>query len=193
MPSAWYDNEEYQEFLVSEERTNYIPDSVYQKLFKPPKQGEKTYILDFGTGMGHTALVLANRFEDFPDLHIYACEQQEILLDRLWYTLVHRKISRVTPFFLPSYSWINFPEWLPKMHHIVCSLGLSGCEKAEDVVQTLPKISTGNRMIHFLEWKAGQIPPEIEKIVPEEKQLDPGRPRDLSVKIQLQHHTKSLQ
>ncbi len=173
MAEKWYEHESYRKFLSSQERDTYLPSSVYGKLIKLIPTDENTYILDFRTGLGHAALSLADAYKKNPRLHIFACDFQEELLDHFWYTLAKKKITNVTPFFVPRHSAIYFPPWLPKMKQIICSLTLSSSEEPEKIIQTIHKIAEANAILHIIEWNKKKLPKELENIIPPENIIDP--------------------
>ena len=172
MLEAWYEKDEYQQFLISQERDAYLPKTFYPKLIGPVDKNKNTSVLDFGTGLGYSALSIAAAYQDKP-LHIYACDCQEILLDQLWNTITKKKLHQVTPFFLPRYSSIDFPAWLPPMSQIVCSLTLSACENSEEVIQTIHKIAEPGGILHILDWHEENAPDEVKKLMPKGGFLDP--------------------
>ena len=172
MISKWHETEAYHKFLVSNKRSNYIPDQIYSKLIQPVEDSKKHFILDFGTGFGYSALMIGQSLSQYTNYHIYACDHQEELLDHFWYTITRKGIKNITPFFLPSYSRINFPEWLPKMSHLICSLSLSASENPGDVLETIYKVALEDAFLHIIEWNGKNIPPEIKRIIPHDSKLD---------------------
>ena len=172
MTTKWYEKGEYHEFLVSRKRDNYIPNQLYSKLIQQRKDNKKYYVLDFGTGLGHVALLMGQLLNHRTNYHIYACEHQDTLLDHLWYTITKKGIKNITPLFLPGYSKINFPKWLPRMDHIICSLSLSASENPKHILETIHKIALDDALFHIIEWNGNCIPPEIEHMMPKESKLD---------------------
>ena len=173
MAEQWYEHELYRQFLSSQERASYLPSSVYGKLVKSIPTNEGTCILDFGTGLGYVALSLAKLYKNKSHLHIFACDHQEQLLDHCWYTLTKKKITNVTPFFIPNRASISFPPWLPKMKQIICSLVLSSSENPEKIIQTIHKIAEPNAVLHIVEWNKKKLPKELENIIPQKNLIDP--------------------
>ncbi len=173
MVDQWYDREFYHAFLTSQKRDYYLPASLYSKIIKPIPKEQKIYILDFGTGLGYAALSIANTYNDYPNFKIFACDYQEPLLDQLWHTLTKKKITNITPFFIPSYSSVNFPSWLPKMNQIICSLSLSASKNPEEVIQTIHKIVVPNGFVHIVDWKVEDLPKELEQEISKENILNP--------------------
>ena len=151
MSQKSHENEEYQNFLISDSRENLIPSAIYDQII--PEIKPDTNLLDFGCGLGFVLFYYAQKFQHVENTHFYGCDYQEDLLDLCWKKITQKELKNTTPFFTPDKSRLHFPEWLPKMNHIVLSFSLSCAEEKNQVLLSLSQILAEDGLIHILEWE----------------------------------------
>ncbi|MDH5721626.1 MAG: class I SAM-dependent methyltransferase [Spirochaetia bacterium] len=151
MPIKPHESEEYQNFLISDERDSIIPSSFYELLI--PQIEPESNLLDFGCGLGFVAFYYALKYRDIEKTKFYGCDYQEDLLDLCWKKATQKELKNTTFFYTPDKSRINFPEWLPKMNHIILSFSLSCVEEKDHILLSLSQILAEKAMIHIIEWE----------------------------------------
>ncbi|MCS6984848.1 MAG: class I SAM-dependent methyltransferase [Leptospiraceae bacterium] len=160
----------YQEFLVSEIRESLVPKETYLKFLSDEKELPVNY-LDFGCGLGYVALLLGEASRDRKNIHIYACDYQEDLLDLLWKKIVQRKLTNITPFYLPDRSLIFFPKWLPLIDHIIFSFSLSCVDDGYKVFQSIKKGLREEAYVHIVDWENHSENQLLKELFPPEYRL----------------------
>lgn len=159
---------EYQRFLISEKREAIVkPEYYLEKLLTD----EPVNYLDFGTGLGYVGTLLASSENLHPDSHIYACDYQEDLLDTLWKRITDRKLKNITAFFMPDRSRVYFPEWIPKVNHLILSFTTSTVEDAFMLYETLQKGLKPGGKIHIFDWDQHSANPNLERVFPKKHRL----------------------
>lgn len=173
MPSVYKPHElkEFQEFMLSSERVRLVNDQVYQNFSAYIKPQEN--ILDFGCGQGYVSLLCATTLaEKNIDAHVYACDYQELLLDLFWKHIVQKKLTKVTPFFVPNHNRIIFPTWLPSVSHVIFSFSLSAVKDIPSVFHSLQSIVTDTAKIHVIDWNPECKDSSLEEFVPTAYRVD---------------------
>ena len=164
---------EYQNFLVSENRSSLISPQLYRRLISG--KAKELNVLDFGCGLGYVSTILATHLAE--PYHIYGCDYQEDLLDEFWKRIVRRELKSITPFFMPMRSRLLFPRWLPKMDHVIFSLSLSAVEDIFEVLKTIKSILKPEGRIHIIEWVDG-AEEYLNKYFPKDQRLSPDKVRE---------------
>lgn len=165
-----HENLRYQEFLISEERARIVPKEVYLSLLVDNSEFPVNY-LDFGCGMGYVSLLLGEKVRDEKNIHIYACDYQEDLLDILWKKIVEKKLTNVTPFYMPDRSMIYFPKWLPLIDHIIFSFSLSCVDDGFKVFQSMKSGLREEAYVHIVDWENSSENEFLKELFPPENRL----------------------
>lgn len=118
--SEYYENEEYQDFLLSSRRKEILPPEL---IFEHFKFTGITNLVDFGAGKG---FFIPEFRKILPvDSWIWAAEYQQDLLDILLKRKIDENISNFTPFFIEKSDHPLLPEWIPTPDLIFSCLCLS--------------------------------------------------------------------
>jgi len=164
-----HETEEYQDYLISEQRKGVISPELYNILIPDFKDG--LIIIDFGCGLGYTSIFYADKFSEKEDFHIYACDYQVEVLDLFWKRIADGKYRNITPFFMPDQSRLHLPNWIPKADHLFFSLSLSASENPVDILKTIQPLITEKTLIHILDWDPSKSHPHIDEMIPPRKRL----------------------
>lgn len=151
--------------MLSSERLRLVEDETYKNFFAYIKPQEN--VLDFGCGQGYVSLLCATSLaEQEIDTHVYACDYQEDLLDLFWKHIVDKKLSKITPFFVPNHNRIVFPPWIPPINHVIFSFSLSTVKNVSDIFRDLQPILTDKTKIHVVEWNPQCEDSSLENVFP---------------------------
>lgn len=164
----YHEEEAFQDFMISSERRYFLTDEVYDFFYSYFK--DKDTILDFGCGQGYVSLFYGKKIEE-QNIHVYACDYQEPLLDLFWKNIVRKKVKNVTPFFLANQNKAIFPNWVPKPNHIIFSFSLSTIKDMKKVFIDLKKISHEGCKLHIVEWNPNFEDPVLERFFPAQNRV----------------------
>ncbi|MES0489048.1 MAG: class I SAM-dependent methyltransferase [Leptospirales bacterium] len=173
MLSGSHENQQYQDFLISESRRGLIPPDLYDALI--PNFQEDMVLLDFGCGLGYTSGFYSEKFRNEKNLNIFACDYQVEILDSLWRRIVENKLKHITPFFMPKRSRLHFPKWILPADHVFFSLSLSTTENPVDVLTTIKPTLKEGGLVHIIGWDKEKTHPLLTDIVPEKERLSLGQ------------------
>lgn len=166
----YHEEESFQNFMSSSERGYFLNDEVYDFFFSYFK--DQDTILDFGCGQGYVSLLYGKKVEEENmNIHIYACDYQEPLLDFFWKNIVSQKVKNVTPFFLANQDKAIFPNWVPKPNHIVFSFSLSTVTNIKKIFVDLKEFAHEHCKFHIVEWNPKFEDPVLEKFFPKNKRI----------------------
>ncbi|EMJ61400.1 MULTISPECIES: hypothetical protein [Leptospira] len=116
----YYENPEYQNFLISSKRRELTPPEV---VFKHFSLKEVVNLVDFGMGLGYFTLELKKQLPK--DAWIWGGECQQDLIDEVLHWKNRDEISNFTPFFIEKSDHPLLPEWIPTPDAVFASLVLS--------------------------------------------------------------------
>ena len=194
MRLRYQDVHNYQKFLSSEKRDNIISNNIYDTFFN--ENFTKGNVLIFGTGLGYDIIYLAKKYKKNKNIKIYGCDYQDDLLDSCWYKIVSNKLSNVTVFFMPDYSRLNFPKWLPKFDRVLFPFTLSGTINPYEVIDSLKKKLNEDHKIHFMEWDPNIEEDIVDYLVPNKQRLGKEKVFEIleknNYKIEVELKTKSV-
>ncbi|MDH4262758.1 MAG: class I SAM-dependent methyltransferase [Spirochaetia bacterium] len=176
MATRVHEVEEYQDFLISEQRKGVVSPELYNNMISQSKP--EMNILDFGCGLGYVSVFYSEKFKETDDVHIYACDYQVDVLDLLWKRIAENKFKKITPFFMSDQSRLHFPNWIPIADHIILSFSLSTTDNPVDILTTLQTKISGTTMIHLVEWDKNKKHEKIDVIYPERYRLTVEQTKD---------------
>lgn len=156
-------SEQYQDFLISEQRKGLIPPDLYDVLVS---YKEGINILDFGCGLGYTASYYSEKFSGELDFHIYACDYQVEILDLFWKRIAENKFKNITAFFMPDRSRVHVPAWIPRVNYLMLSLVLSTVDNPVDLLKTVKPIIVENGRVNIIDWDRDKMHEELDGIYP---------------------------
>lgn len=170
----------YHDFLFSKKREQIIEPDVYIKIIDSAVRQnigddpeKHINILDFGCGAGYVSLLLAEQFVDVQNLHIYALDYQEDLLDQFWKRIVQNELKNVTPFHLNEQNRIFYPKWLPSMDIALFSFSLSASSGPDDILETTGRVMQPSGRIFIFDWSADFSEDTLNEVFPQEDRLTP--------------------
>ena len=164
-----HESEEYQDFLISEQRKGIISPDLYNSMIQELKP--EMNILDFGCGLGYVSVYYSEKFKEVENIHIYACDYQVDVLDLLWKRIAENKFSKITPFFMSDQSRLHFPNWIPLADHIFMSFSLSTTDNPVDILTTIQSKISSTSILHLIDWDKKKSHEKIDAIYPERYRL----------------------
>jgi len=165
------ETDEYQEFLVSEQRYAFIPDNLITNLF--PQGIQDANILEFNCGLGYNTFKIANYLTKKKNVQLYCCDFIEDILDLVWQRKVLYDVNNVTAFYLADQSRIYFPRWIPSMDIVLLNMSLSITDSPKDFLQFLPRVLTKTAQIHILDWMPQKENPLLNQLYPHDVRISP--------------------
>jgi ubiquinone/menaquinone biosynthesis C-methylase UbiE len=171
-----FESEEYQDFLISEQRKGIVAQELYNNMigdFKPDIN-----ILDFGCGLGYVSVFYSEKFKEHDNFRIYSCDHQVEVLDLLWKRIADNKFKNITPFFMPDQSRLHFPSWIPECNYIFFSFSLSATESPVDILKTIAVKCAPKSYIHIIDWDKSKSHEKIDDIYPVKNRLHPDNVRN---------------
>ena len=185
-----YEREEYQDFLLSEERELFIPKEIYWQWIPPNTQR----ILDLGCGKGYVSLLLARYFQEKEEKkEIYACDQKEEFLDHLYQVKAHEGYSSFYVFLMPPYSKLLFPSWLPSIDYIILSFTLSTVEDPFLFLHSLYEAPFFKKSIFLLlDWEKTSLDPLIDSLYPVKYRLSKEKALSFIEKVGFSYEEKKV-
>jgi len=171
-----HETEEYQDFLISEQRKGVVSPELYNNMISEIRPSMN--ILDFGCGLGYVSVYYSEKFKEVEDLHIYACDYQVDVLDLLWKRIAENKFKKITPFFMSDQSRLHFPNWVPVADHIFLSFSLSTTDNPVDVLTTLKSKVSETTIVHLVDWDKKKNHERIDAIYSERYRLTQEQTKD---------------
>jgi len=166
-----FEAEDYQDFLISEQRKGIVAPELYNSMigeFKPDIN-----ILDFGCGLGYVSVFYSEKFKEHDNFHIYACDHQVDVLDLFWKRIADNKFKNITPFHMSDQSRLHFPNWVPQCDYIFLSFSLSATDNPDDILKTIKVKCTAKTFIHIIDWDKLKTHEKVDEIYPAKSRLHP--------------------
>ncbi|MDH4200072.1 MAG: class I SAM-dependent methyltransferase [Spirochaetia bacterium] len=176
MPFRAHESQEYQDFLISEQRKGIISGDLYHAML--PAFTPELNILDFGCGFGYVSVYYSEKFKEHDDFHIYACDYQIDALDFLWKRIAENKFKNITPFHMPDQSRLHCPKWVPVADHLFFSFSLSATDNPVDILKTIRPLISEKTLIHVIDWDKNRNHEKMDVLYPVRSRLDAAQVKD---------------
>lgn len=176
MPPRVHETEEYQDFLISEQRKGVVSPDLYQAMlptFRPDMN-----ILDFGCGLGYVSVFYSEMFKEHDQFHIYACDYLVDVLDAFWKRIAENHFKNITPFHMPDQSRLHLPKWIPPVDFLFFSFSLSTTDNPVDILKTIKPVLSESSYIHIIDWDKNKSHEKIDAIYPLRNRLEESQVKD---------------
>lgn len=171
-----HESEEYQDFLISEQRKGIVLPEIYNHMIHEPKPGMN--VLDFGCGLGYVSVFYSEKFKENDNFHIYACDYQVDVLDTFWKRIAENKFRNITPFFMSDQSRLHFPGWIPVADYIFLSFSLGTTDNPVDILKTIRVKASASTIFHVIDWDKNKTHLKIDDIYPARYRLTQEQTKD---------------
>ncbi|WCL48448.1 class I SAM-dependent methyltransferase [Leptospira sp. GIMC2001] len=164
----YYENIEYQNFLLSSKRREICPPEA---IFDNFKFNGVENLVDFGAGKGF--FIPEFRKVLSKEAWIWAAECQQELLDHILKRKIEENIPNLTPFFIERSDHPLLPEWIPQPDLVFSSLCLSTFPNPGLAMDGLIRsMRPGGRLI-ILDWNKHEydIGPRINDKISQDKMM----------------------
>jgi SAM-dependent methyltransferase len=188
----YYENLEYQNFLMSSKRREIYPPEL---IFENFQFQSVENLVDFGCGKGFFLTEFRKKLPK--SSWIWACECQQDLLDEILKRKIDESIPNLTPFHMERSDHPLLPEWIPTPDLIFASLSLSTFPNPGLAMDGLIRsMRPGGRLI-LVDWNKHEFSygPKINDKISQDKMIFLAEDYNLKVvkKARIKEHFYALE